>query len=531
MTLTRLTTSGDVRGCGSISPDGKLVAYCDLAGRLKVRQVATGATVDLGDMDGATTFSPDGNFIYVSDFDEQHPAGVLWAIPSFGGDARRVLTNLVGAVGVSPDGQRVAFVRWDPIAKNSAVMLADARGGNERSVAILEGDSRFEGHGVSWSADGTLLAATQASVSSGYSTRPVVVHVDTGRIEAPGTRGWPDSGRTVWLPGNSGILFTAREHVSAPLQFWIMRYPDGHTRRITSDGRGFGNMSVSVTADGSTAVTVPWEIITNVWSTNAEATAPLEQWTSGSRYDGGGMVQPAGGRLFYGSYTGSEMGIWSVDGPGGRPRQLTPEFAANHSLPHDGRFVLYQALHEGRFRIWRMEPDGSNARVITKGDDDISPFVSPDGRWVYFLRFGTEQALMRAPADGSGTASVLTRQPFGLKGVSPDGRSLLGWADDEARGGFHAILDAETGTITTRLTLPAEAEAGWGRRGDIVAYILDKDGVTNLWEQPIAGGPPRQVTQFTSGQIFHFAYSADGTRLFLSRGYRTGDLWALRNFR
>ncbi|MBA3949491.1 MAG: serine/threonine protein kinase, partial [Acidobacteria bacterium] len=32
MTLTRLTTTGDVRGCGSISPDGKLVAYCNLAG-------------------------------------------------------------------------------------------------------------------------------------------------------------------------------------------------------------------------------------------------------------------------------------------------------------------------------------------------------------------------------------------------------------------------------------------------------------------------------------------------------------------
>ncbi|MBA3949855.1 MAG: PD40 domain-containing protein [Acidobacteria bacterium] len=530
MTLTRLTTTGDVRGCGSISPDGKLVAYCNLAGSLKIRQVATGATVDLGETDGATTFSPDGNFIYVSDVDEQHPQGVLWAIPSFGGEPRRVLTNLVGAAGLSPDGQRVAFVRWDLAAEDSALMIADVRGGNERRVATLRGETRFEAHGVSWSADGSLLAATHGSIAGGYSARPAVVHVDTGRIETPGTRGWPDSGRTVWLPGNSGILFTARENVSTPLQFWIVRYPDGQTRQVTSDGRGFGNMSVSVTADGSTVVTVPWEIITNIWSTNADATAPLEQWTSGSRYDGYGMIQTTNGRLFYGSYTGSDMGIWTIDAPGGRPRQLTQDFASNHGAPHDGRFVVYGALHDGRFRIWRMDPDGANARVITKGEDDARPFVSPDGQWIYYTQSGAKSAVVRAPADGSGSPSVLTERPVNLLGVSRDGRSLLVW-NTGSHGDNHEILDAATGAVTATRTLPSGVEAGWGRRSDLVAYILDRDGVSNLWEQPITGGSPRQLTRFTSLHLFHFSYSADGTRLLLSRGYRTGDLWALRNFR
>ena len=52
-----------------------------------------------------------------------------------------------------------------------------------------------------------------------------------------------------------------------------------------------------------------------------------------------------------------------------------------------------------------------------------------------------------------------------------------------------------------------------------------------LWEQPVAGGPPRQLTKFTSGRIFNFAYTPDRKRLFLARGTRTGDVVLIRDFR
>lgn len=225
------------------------------------------------------------------------------------------------------------------------------------------------------------------------------------------------------------------------------------------------------------------------------------------------------------------MGIWTLEAPGGRPRQLTPDFATNHSAPRDGSFVVYNALHEDRFRIWRMDADGANARLLTQGVDDMRPFVSPDGQWIYYTAGGPGAAVMRARADGSGAPAVVTGRPLELLGLSPDGRSLLVSVVEPSEGASHAVLDAESGASTARVNLPAEARPGWGRDSSIVAYLLDTDGVTNLWEQPIAGGPPRQITQFTSGQMFHFAYSTDGTRLFLSRGRRTGDLWALRNFR
>ena len=66
--------------------------------------------------------------------------------------------------------------------------------------------------------------------------------------------------------------------------------------------------------------------------------------------------------------------------------------------------------------------------------------------------------------------------------------------------------------------------------GDTVLYSLDREGVSNLWEQPIAGGEPRQLTRFTDGSIFAFSYTPDGTRLFIARGQRTGDVVVLRDF-
>ncbi len=175
-----------------------------------------------------------------------------------------------------------------------------------------------------------------------------------------------------------------------------------------------------------------------------------------------------------------------------------------------------------------MQPDGADPRVLSRGEDNIIPVVRPDGRWIYYT--APPGRIMRMSSDGGeGT-------PFGdLDGtalvVSRDGRDLLIWVQpNPSIQATHAILDAETAAVKGRITLPSGARASWGRRPDLVAFILGKDGVYNLWEQSVAGGPPRQLTKFTSGRIFNFAYTPDRTRLFLARGTRTGDVVLIRDF-
>jgi Tol biopolymer transport system component len=53
------------------------------------------------------------------------------------------------------------------------------------------------------------------------------------------------------------------------------------------------------------------------------------------------------------------------------------------------------------------------------------------------------------------------------------------------------------------------------------------DGKTHtiLWQQPMDGSPPRQLTQLTGeGQIGAYAWSRDGKRLAMSRGIPSSDI-------
>jgi hypothetical protein len=71
----------------------------------------------------------------------------------------------------------------------------------------------------------------------------------------------------------------------------------------------------------------------------------------------------------------------------------------------------------------------------------------------------------------------------------------------------------------------------WSPDGGGLQYLVDKNGATNLWEQPLAGGPPDQLTKFISGRIFDFNWTADGKQLLLSRGEVTSDVVLLSNLR
>jgi Tol biopolymer transport system component len=64
----------------------------------------------------------------------------------------------------------------------------------------------------------------------------------------------------------------------------------------------------------------------------------------------------------------------------------------------------------------------------------------------------------------------------------------------------------------------------WSPTDKSVEYILTKNGASNIWEQPLEGGKPRQLTNFSFGRIFEFSWSKDGKHLLLCRGEVTTDV-------
>ncbi len=62
-------------------------------------------------------------------------------------------------------------------------------------------------------------------------------------------------------------------------------------------------------------------------------------------------------------------------------------------------------------------------------------------------------------------------------------------------------------------------------------YIDTINGVSNIWLMPLDGGPPKQLTDFKTDQIFWFDFSPDGKQLTVSRGVQTSDVILIRDFR
>jgi Tol biopolymer transport system component len=73
--------------------------------------------------------------------------------------------------------------------------------------------------------------------------------------------------------------------------------------------------------------------------------------------------------------------------------------------------------------------------------------------------------------------------------------------------------------------------ARWTPDGRNLVYIVIRDKITNLVLQPIDGSATRPLTDFKSGSIYNFAFSTDGARLYLARGYDIHDAVIIRNFR
>ncbi|MGH9510405.1 MAG: TolB family protein, partial [Terriglobales bacterium] len=62
-------------------------------------------------------------------------------------------------------------------------------------------------------------------------------------------------------------------------------------------------------------------------------------------------------------------------------------------------------------------------------------------------------------------------------------------------------------------------------------YAEVRNGVSNVWRQPLSGGKPRQVTQFGEDRIFNGAWSPDGKQLAVARGRWRSDVVLISNFR
>jgi Tol biopolymer transport system component len=539
--LTRLTTTGTA-GLAAMSDDGRYVAYVvteEGKQGLWLRQVATSSNVQVvppADVRfSGVTFSPDANYIYYSTYPRGENYGALFQVPVLGGSARRVVEDVDGLVSFSPGGDRFVFVRGFPEDGGSALMVTDVKTMTPRELVRRKGQERFPLESVAWSPDGRTIAVP--GVHEGR-LHGEVVFVDSGSgaprvVETPA---WRLISHVAWLPDGSGVLVNAQElsGESGASQIWLLPFPEGEPRQVTNDLGTYTGLSVAKT--GRSFVSVRNELRTRIYIVSDKDTSRSEAITSGAGTDDGveGIVWTPDNRLVYTSSTGGNTDIWIMNADGMNRSQLTTTPGADNwpVVTPDGQVVVFVSERDGAPALWRMDIDGGRQQQLVAANVRVRPMLSADGAEVYYsdtasrqnfrvpIGGGTPQPLPEALA-GPG---VVLPEGFHEAAPSPDGRLVAGhYLDREQRGERMVVITP--GKADGVVKLPSVSiPALWTPDSRSLLFVQTRRGVSNLWRQPISGGPAVQVTKFTNDQIFRYALSHDRTRWAVVRGDLSRDV-------
>jgi len=546
--MTSLTSSGNV-AFATLSPDGRYMAYADGGfghQSLWVQQLATSSTVRILEpvshplLEGLR-FTPDGNYLYYIQEDPNAATQSLYRVPALGGPPQRIVFDIgdFSAVDVSPDGKQIVYSRGggnspDGSHTETYLLVANADGSGERRILTL---SAGEAIGIPvWSPDGQHIAfgfSERADTPSG-----VAVVSSHGGSERRILRGARWLSRIAWLPDQSGLVLSMWPLRAENFSLWTASYPDGRLRKITSDLANYYDLSFA--HDGRSLVTVQRQRDSTLWvapASDPSQAIPLRE--GAAREDGmWGVDWLADGRLVYGIGDLSEL--WLADRDGSRRQQLTQvgKTATNPSVSADGGTIVFARMDYSTrtTNIWAVDANGENLRQITNGPNSKwHPEISPDGRW---LVYGCNGVYKLSFADGKTTK--LETKWGGDPTISPDGR----WIAFEAWDDHIEVLPAEGQGAPRYLPFISEPQApnpvadyaasfplNWTPSSDALTYVRTRDGISNLWMQPLDGSPAKQLTHFTSMYIWRHAWSRDGKYLVMARGNLSRDAVMLTDVR
>jgi eukaryotic-like serine/threonine-protein kinase len=528
ITVVQITHTGKAE-LAAISSDGKSVLSVtnDHGKRsLWLRNVATNSNAQV--LPPADTsyyglqFSPDGNYCYFVHGVSSNQAA-LFRMPILGGTPQQIVADVDSDISLNPTGQQAVFYREGfPQPGQAQSIMVDLNSGQEKILATGTARSLFN---PAWSPNG------EAVMVSALSTI-LSIDVNSGKQRpffSSSTFGIKDM---TWLPDGRGLL-TISVDLSSGIHFSIgfVSFPEGKYRQISHDTNKYSGLSAS--GDSKTIATVQQQedfglYLLPAGSRTAGAPLPLE-----SHEIIAGVNWTPEGRLLFSQ--GTSIQTVNADGTGVREvhssqKQLS---VAPVSCAH-GRFVVFSAISRklDSVGLWRMNPDGSDARELAETKGAQNAICAADSMWVFYADASAGPALMRVSIDG-GTPRKFSDLVIGeLPSVSPDGKTIAVTTQGGKSGTQLALIDADSGATIRMLDL--DPRVAWQTLafvpgGKAIAYPIRENDVDNLWEQPIDGAPGHQLTDFKTDQIRDFAWSPDGKKLVVERGHISSDVVLIRD--
>jgi Tol biopolymer transport system component len=245
------------------------------------------------------------------------------------------------------------------------------------------------------------------------------------------------------------------------------------------------------------------------------------------KYDGvGGLAWMPDGKIMYDSVLGGKPIVSVMNADGSNSAQLISGVISATVSPN-GRFLVYQkgSSRHGDIGLYRFDLNEMSEIRLTSSVD-VFPAFSPDGKYTVFKRFGDDQkgTILRIGINGGEPSLITDNASLSYPAISPGGKTV-------ARGDLNTknlvLLPIESNEPIKKFDVKfsrfvegicCRATFQWTPDERAVNYVTLKENVSNIWQQPIDGSSPVQVTDFKDGKIFNFAFSANGSSLALSRG-------------
>jgi Tol biopolymer transport system component len=298
-----------------------------------------------------------------------------------------------------------------------------------------------------------------------------------------------------------------------------------------------------LTSDARTLVTKQTQTLSSLWITSDnDAEHAIEIFSHKEDSDFGYSYYyntrfswMPDGQIMYTSLINGIPGIWVMNATGSGNKQLSSNTGESTfpSITSDSRYIIFLSDRSGFSNVWRMDSDGSNEKQLTTGQDESWSWCSPDSRWVVYHSGNLgKRTLWRVSIEG-GQPEQLTDYPSVDPVISPDGNWIVCYYRLETKAPWKlGIIPFNGGTPVKSFEVPQgvlfQSLVRWTPDGSALAYIVSRDGVSNIWIQPLDGGATKQITNFKSDHIFWFEWSADGKQLGVSRGAITSDVVMIR---
>jgi DNA-binding winged helix-turn-helix (wHTH) protein/Tol biopolymer transport system component len=510
--LTTNSSENAVSG-GSISPDGKYLAYADLTG-IHIKLIETGEMRTVPQPDNlkgmqvnwgiATNWVRDGSrFIANANVLGKPPS--IWVIPAMAG-APRKLRDDAYAWAVSRDGSWVAFT-----ANPTAVFYREMwrmRPDGEQATKLYEGDDQSSFFGADWSPDGRRLSYFGGHLTAGKLETSIESRSLKGSpVVVPGTKEvadwtWAPDGRIIYIVPEASPL-------TGSCNFWETRVDDrtgkaiGLPRRLTN-WAGFCMQDPTVAADGKRLA--------------FRKLAPQ------------GTVYVADIRT-----DGTHIGA---------ARRLTLNEGQNHPFAwtSDSKAVVFESYRDGNWSIFRQSLDDDAAEPIVaglQGEITASATVSSNGAWLLYVVHAAEDGppaasapdqLMRLPIKGGSPELVLTAHIYGkpacttssanlcvIAEPTPDRRQLIFTAFDPKQG--------RGGELTHFNTDPAPgARYVWDLSPDGTRIAILKYSNSRIDVLPLKGQALQPIAVKGWSSLLSLNWASDAKSIFASSEVQKGSV-------